>query len=764
NAENPHGSLEVINQLAKLGGTESGSVKRNVDEIVAKINQNYDSNPAIFDEALTQLKPLVERQSRTFTGNVQRTVKASQGQQTLVNAQRAVVEEMNTMLSGREVPEVLLKLLVPGWRNLMVNTHLRQGEDSPDWKRHVQVLEQVFKQLQKVEDLDQSPDYLPPDELIRSIEQGLDSIAFEPGQRAPLLNSLRKFILEGADTAAMPMVEVPEVAVASTIGFADVGARDQRREQLLAEHSSDSDWLRWLERAGELYVGEWLEINDGKIDDKIAIVAWNDEAHANYVFVNRRGVKTHEMMVEEIATRLHEGTARIMEEADIPLTDRASHQMLQNMHNQLTHQATHDELTGLINRKEFERQLQRVLGLTKRNDTHHLVAYMDLDQFKVVNNAAGHEAGDKLLIQVARLLEDKLSEGSVVLSRLGGDEFGLLIENCEKESGISVIKQLADAIRALRFEFEGHAYSLTVSCGVVYVDKDIESVTSILRGADSACFSAKDDGRDRIQVYEADDSVMEHRRDVMEFVSQIDRAIKEDRFILNCQKIVPIDIDSKSDVHYEILLTVLDQNDNPMPPQDFIVAAETYNRMGAIDRWVIKNSFKFIASNILKLESLGPFSINISGNSINEDDFMEFVLDQFNETRLPTSKICFEITETAAINRLDAAIDFMERLKVIGVKFSLDDFGTGLSSYSYLRNLPIDYLKIDGIFVKDIKNNPNDYAVVKSINEIGHFMGKKTIAEFVEDDEILEILREIGVDYAQGYGVERKRPITDLIP
>lgn len=227
--------------------------------------------------------------------------------------------------------------------------------------------------------------------------------------------------------------------------------------------------------------------------------------------------------------------------------------------------------------------------------------------------------------------------------------------------------------------------------------------------------------------------------------------------------ISPINADSGDQAHYEILLTVLDENNKPLPPQDFIIAAETYNRMGLIDRWVIKNAFAWIAENMRHLEGLGAFSINLSGNSLTEDDFMEFVLAQFNATRLPTSMICFEITETSAIGNLDDAIDFMERMKVIGVQFSLDDFGTGLSSYSYLRNLPVDFLKIDGIFVKDIKDNANDYAVVKSINEIGHFMGKKTIAEFVEDDEILEILREIGVDYAQGYGIQRKMPLTRLL-
>lgn len=761
--ENPHRSLEVVNQLARLGGTESGSIKRNVDEIVSFINENFDSNPDVFDDAAEKLAPLLDRQSRAFTGNVQRTVKASEGQQTLINAQRAVVDEMNSMISGRQVPEVLLKLLVPGWRNLLVNTHLRQGEESSDWKKHVRALDQVFQYLEGNPDAS-SPDYIPPDELVDQIEQGLESIAFEPGQRAPLINSLRRFIVDGADSSAIPMVDVPDVSVARTIGFGEVDQRDTRRSQLRQENEDNSVWQRSLQRAEDLHVGEWLEISGGsKSEDEIAIVAWTNEEHSNFVFVNRRGVKTHELMVEEIATRLVNGTVRILEEADIPLTDRASHRMLQNMHNQLTHQATHDELTGLVNRKEFERQLVRVLGITKRNESHHVVAYMDLDQFKVVNNSAGHEAGDKLLREIAALLEGRLRERQVVLSRLGGDEYGVLIEDCEPEPGLAAIKELCEAVKQHKFEWDGREYSLTVSCGVVNIDKENESVSSILAGVDDACFAAKDAGRDRIHVYTANDSVIEHRRDIMEWVSRIDRAIEQDRFVLNCQKIEPIDKNSREHSHYEILLTVLDDAGNPMPPQDFIIAAETYNRMSAIDRWVIRNSFKFIANNILKLDDLGAFSINISGNSLTEENFMEFVLEQFKETRLPTSKICFEITETSAIGSIDSVIEFMEKLKIIGVQFSLDDFGTGLSSYSYLRSLPVDYLKIDGIFVKDIKNNPNDYAVVKSINEIGHFMGKKTIAEFVEDDEILEILREIGVDFAQGWGIGMKRPIVELL-
>ena len=509
-----------------------------------------------------------------------------------------------------------------------------------------------------------------------------------------------------------------------------------------------------------MHVGDWLEFTG---EEQVSIVAWCNEEATNFVFVNRRGVKTHDLMIEELAAKLANNEAKVMEESDLPLTDRASHRMLQNMHNQLTHQASHDELTGLVNRKEFERALEKSIQSFKRDNATHVVAILDLDQFKVINNAAGHDAGDELLKQISQILESGLADSEHVLSRLGGNEFGIIINNCAKDSGTSVIRQLSDLVKANRFEWGKDVFSLTASVGVVYIDESTVDAQSVMRSADSACEAAKEAGRDRIQLFEPGDIELEKRRDIMAFVSQIDNALKHDRFVLNVQKIQPIVEGGDDHSHYEILLTVLDENDEPLPPQDFIVAAETYNRMGAIDRWVIKNSFKWIASNILKLDGLGAFSINISGNSLTEDDFMEFVLKQFQETRLPTSMICFEITETSAIGSLDDVVEFMEKMKVIGVQFSLDDFGTGLSSYSYLRNLPVDYLKIDGVFVKDIKTNPSDYAVVKSINEIGHFMGKKTIAEFVEDDEVLEILREIGVDFAQGYGIGKKIPITELL-
>jgi len=758
----PHSSLNVINQLARLGGAESADVHRKVDDIIAEINQDYDSDDEVFEVALGRLQPLIERQSRAFTANVQRTVTASEGKQRLINAQRAVIKGLAQQFTSREVPEILMQLLMPGWRDLLVNTHLRQGEESVDWKNNIRVIGQVMEHLDDSVNYKESPYYIPLEELLDQIESGLDSISFDPAQKVPLISSLKLLLSSDEGKEAPPMVDLSISSMFETLGFSNINEEDEKRHLVHENNKDNEEWYRQLERVWNLRIGQWIEFSPDNAKAEIAIVAWVSEDNARIVFVNRRGVKVEELTVEDFATMVVKGFATVHEASDIPLTDRASHAMLQNMHNQLTFQATHDELTGLVNRKEFEHQLSRIFVSAKRKKIQHVVAYLDLDQFQSVNDRGGHEAGDKMLIDLSQEIATIIPQKNI-LARLGGDEFGLLLEDCDREDGKAIIQNVCAAIKDFCFEWGRDIFSLSVSCGVLNVDEETESLEYMINGAESACRNAKDAGGDTIEVYETDDSQLAHRKNIMDFVSQIDRCLEEDRFILNCQLIKPIDEDSEELAQYEILLTILDENDIPMPPLDFIIAAETHHRMGEIDRWVIRNAFEFIATNILRLGHLGAFTINISGNSLAENDFMEFVLKQFNETRLPASKICFEITEKAAFGNLDNVIEFIEKMQVIGVQFSLDDFGRDLSSYSYLRSLPVDYLKIDGSFVKDIKNDPSDYAVVKSINEIGHFMGKKTVAEFVEDDQVIEILKDIGVDFVQGFGVGKKVPITELL-
>ena len=413
---------------------------------------------------------------------------------------------------------------------------------------------------------------------------------------------------------------------------------------------------------------------------------------------------------------------------------------------------------------EFERSLEASISRAKLQNKQHVLLYLDLDQFKIVNNTSGHTAGDELLKQVGEVLTKLLSDVAVCVARLGGDEFGILIENVLTQDARQHAQDIQQAVRNLKFEWRERQYSISTSMGLVFLDEITDSVDTVMRHVDEACFMAKEAGRNRIQEYEIGDARMMQRHGVMEWVTALDKAVDENRLILNCQRIAPLRNNDPHAAHYEILLTMRDELGDIIAPSDFILAAETYNRMIVVDRWVIENTFKWMAGNRAKVDRFSGFSINVSGHSVNDESFAEFIMENFSTHQIPTGKITFEVTETAAISNLDNAIDFMNRMKIIGCKFSLDDFGTGLSSYSYLRNLPVDYVKIDGVFVKNLDTNPSDYAVVKSINEIGHYMGKQTIAEYVENDAILEKLNEIGVDYGQGYGIEKPLLLKNLNP
>ena len=427
----------------------------------------------------------------------------------------------------------------------------------------------------------------------------------------------------------------------------------------------------------------------------------------------------------------------------------------------LSFQATHDPVTGLVNRREFERRLHAVVNATKHERSVHALIYMDLDQFKVINDTCGHTAGDEYLRQVGGLLHEKLRKHDT-LGRLGGDEFGVLLEHCPEEHAIRIANELFATIQGFRFVWEGRSFTLGVSIGVVFLDEYSESLSRALSVVDAACFAAKDGGRNRIHVYRDDDSTLVKRHGEMQWVSRITDAVEQGRFHLYYQLIVPVGPPANEGIHFEFLLRMQERNGKIIPPGSFLPAAERYNLMLGLDRWVTETAFEWLAEHPKHLEQLGLCTINLSGHSVGDADFMHFMIEKFNEGRVPPEKICFEITETAAIGNLMKATRFMSVLKGRGCRFSLDDFGSGLSSFAYLKNLPVDYIKIDGIFVKDIVDDPIDYAMVNAINEMGHVMGKRTVAEFVEKQAILLKLREIGVDYAQGYGIAKPQPLVEM--
>ncbi len=430
---------------------------------------------------------------------------------------------------------------------------------------------------------------------------------------------------------------------------------------------------------------------------------------------------------------------------------------------ELSYQATHDPLTGLVNRRELENRLERVLRSAQADGSQHALCYMDLDQFKVINDTCGHIAGDELLRQLGELLPG-LVRSRDTLARLGGDEFALLMEHCPIDQAQRVAGILRSTVEEFRFTWEDKTFSIGASIGLVPINAESRSVGDVLSAADSACYMAKDQGRNRIYLYDTASIELARRHGEMEWVAHIGQALEEDRFELWHQEIHGRNGDSAAGkIYYELLLRMKDPDGKLVFPGAFLPAAERYNLSARIDRWVVSQAFAWLNANPRHLDELHLCAINLSGLSLTDSEFHRFVLKQFNEFGVPGSKICFEVTETAAITNLTSATRFISAVKGLGCQVALDDFGSGISSFAYLKHLAVDSLKIDGVFVKDIAEDPIDYAMVKSINEIGQVMGKKTVAEFVENEAVLRKVREIGVDFVQGYGIGRPARLAELL-
>jgi diguanylate cyclase (GGDEF)-like protein/PAS domain S-box-containing protein len=427
---------------------------------------------------------------------------------------------------------------------------------------------------------------------------------------------------------------------------------------------------------------------------------------------------------------------------------------------ELTFQARHDSLTGLINRAEFERRLEDFLGRVIRGEESGAVCYLDLDQFKLVNDTAGHVAGDEVLRQLGPELQHTI-RNTDALARLGGDEFGVLLRGCSTEDAIAVADKMRRAIEKYPFVWGEKTFKLGVSVGVVPLAGDsLPSVTEVLQAADTVCYVAKDSGRNRVVVWREDDDSLYRRHGEMQWVPRLNRAVDEDLFTLVAQPIVPLKAGARYSDWYEILIRLNDE-DRVVSPGAFLPAAERYGLAPRLDRLVVRKTLDWLRA---RGEDARPVSvsINLSGVSFGDEDFRAFLTETLGQSLDLARQICFEITETAAIGNLTEAASLIESLRGLGSRIALDDFGSGLSSFAYLKNLPVDYLKIDGGFVRDIARDPMDRAIVHSIREVGRAMGKETIGEFVESEEVADLLRELEVDYAQGFWLGRPVPLDDL--
>lgn len=515
------------------------------------------------------------------------------------------------------------------------------------------------------------------------------------------------------------------------------------------DNSIPTEWRRWLGRVELLQAGDIVFLdNDGDRPEKLHLV-WVSDRRDSFLFASGCGEKTSTLTQQELAMHFRRGAARVLDDSDLPVVDRGMYRLLNGLHARLAKKASHDGVTGILNRKAFEAALGQTAAEAVRMDTTHILCVLEIDEFRTIVEKCGRKAGKGLLRKLARVLEKHLGSKGII-GRLTKGRFGMILNNRDLDEGRKIVDRQRRSMEKSRCVWQGESFDLAVSVGMVLLDgRNKATVPELITIAGDAFEKAHGEGGNRIHVVS----------DVCEPVhvggdATVLQMLAENRLQLRCQKLAPIGADKSARPYYEMLLGVMNASGEVAMPRDFIQSAERNNEMHEVDMWVIRNALDWMAKHRSRVDAVGGYSINLSGLTLGDDSLLRYVLERLTECQVPPSKVIFEVTESAAIDTLSVAVNFINTLKEYGCRFALDDFGTGDASFAYLKTLPIDFVKIDGSIVKDVVDSPKDLALVKSINEIGHFLGKKTVAEFVENDDVLARLRQMGVDYAQGYGIE----------
>ena len=752
-----HAARSVVDKLSKLASTANfpnRALEGRVGEIVEEIVEEYDQDSTVFDNALGKIEKLAEQQQRAHTRNVERVVRTQEGQEKLTQSRRAVEELVDAYITPPEAPKVLKDLVESGWRDLMVLTHVKEGPESSGWQEQTKTLELVSQwlkeqQLGNVDSDIQMQRVLEAEPLIDMIRQQISSALPASVAHDSVLDELQETI---AGNHKVSTTAIPPPAPIVTA--------EQRRARI----NELPRLRRWVKRVEEIENGSWLNYRDKHGKKQRMQLAWVSADRDRFIFVNERGQKNAEMTNVQLARHLARGAKPPAPADEMSVVDESMYGTLEHVQKTLSFERNHDALTKLINRDTFLEQMRRTLRHAQRKSSQHAILFINIDRFSLVNEVYDKVNGDLVLLEFAKLLS-QLHGKKTSSARIGDDEFGILLVDRSMEKASEFAEKVRSDIEASSIEIENEKVSFTVSIGVAPLIDSSTGVEDVLDSARGAMQVAKDKGRNRVVEFTQDQAqLLQHKQDLKQSKLDLEEALATDRFVLRAQPIVQSTVVSGEEVsaHYELLLGLSNPDGTLGSPEDFIASAERYGFMSLVDRWVVKEAFSWISSLMDAQKIVPNLAINLSGTSVTDDAFMDYLLEQISEFGVGTSKLCFEITETGTISNLVKAADFVRTFRNIGCKFSIDDFGTGLASHNYLRELPVDYVKIDGTFITNIHRNRNDFAMARSINDLAHFLGQQTIAESVENEEIIAQLRTIGVDYLQGWGVGRPKLLKEV--
>jgi len=749
-----HPARQAVNYIALLSDRGSVNLKQNKPVIRESINElveNAGTDPDSLSKVVEKLDGLVEKEKKLIERNLTRVTEACAGQEKVRSANAMVERELVKRLGEQPVPDVMLKLVDNGWRDLMRLCYFREGLGSRAWEMTLIVIDQILLRLVPGA-YDEAKILFKSDELTKLIQKGISKVEKSSTSSKQILAEIDLLLNNGVT------VETPHSVYRTPQGVVESPAE---RLEKLGVTDDDKSIQRWMKRAKNLKEGQWLEFDCNSDNSVLNQLAWISEQYDRYVFVNHHGMKVKDMSLEELALKLKSGDILVLSDSSMPAVEKGLDALIQKIYDQLAFESAHDQLTGLKTRKEFERCIAQSVARSKKNDSYYVLIFIDILQFKVINNTCGYEVGDNFLRDIGNRIKSVAYEDAMI-GRIGGNEFGVLLPVENEKKGYLLAAEIKSAIEEKRFLSGDQSFVITAVVSIIGFGSENNQVLELLRSVEAAAEIGKKSGHKEIQLVRPGDERMEERDEVMSWVARINRALDEENLKIRCQMIYPIIGDNPGLPHFEVLLTVVDENGEHLPPADFIKAAEEYSRMGSVDRWVIENVLVWMNENPEVLNAMGGFSINLSGHSLNDETFLDFIFEALVRYQIPRQKLIFEITETTAVANLEDAADFINEMKGIGCRFSLDDFGAGQSSYAYLKRLPVDFIKIDGAFVRNISEDDVDYALVKSITEMGHFLNKKIVAEFVSSEEILEVVKDIGVDYVQGYYLGRPVMIDDL--
>lgn len=710
--------------------------------LMDRVASRADEDPGIFVTVREQLSRVLGPILQIRRTRIARMQEACEGRDRIRSARARVNLALEQRLGGRNVPGLVLRLLDAGWRQYLVLLEMREGERNASWDEAFAVLDRLLLWLGSAEETAERPATAVA-ALLSAIERALMSVNVDTHLLTAFMDELGACLAaRGEEASALTTLHVPP-------------------GRLSRQLSDRSDAPAAMDRhlVDRMRVGDWWYIGVAGQPVPMQLV-WTSEQNLIAAFANRSATRKQEFTLAELARHVQDGRARPGRDMDMPVIERSEHALFDETYQDLLHHVLHDETTGLLNRKGFMQRLN-LLGMPEDDSHTHAVGILEFDQFRMIYNTCGVEAVETLARTLAHEARDKMGP-EAILASFRDDTLAILLPNCSRATGCEAIGQLLDTMRDFSFRHELHSYSIGFNIGVAEFSPARISVAEAIRRADSACITAKTQGRNRMQVYEEASPQLLTQEYIMDWAGRIDSFLTGNGLHLRCQQVMPLESDAPYAAHYEILLGIEDENGTGINPMHFIPAVERLQRAHEIDMWVIRNVFAWIAGNRKKFDALGGFAINLSATSLSSPEVIAYLKTALQTCDFPTHKLTFEITETAAIGSYGAAQDFIREIRRYGCRFALDDFGSGFTSYSHLKNLRTDSLKIDGSFVKDMLNNPGDHAMVKSMNDIAHSLGLKTVAEYVESPMILQALREIGVDYAQGYAVHKPCSIDDL--